>query len=447
MAPTLVGEQAVVVGAGMGGLAAAALADHFERVVVLERDTLPPDATHRAGTPQSRHIHALLAGGQRALGELFPGFDRDLASAGAVPLRVTLDVRIEMPGYDPFPQRDLGFVTCSMSRPLIEFVVRRRVERHANITLRPRCRMREFVPSADRAAVTAVCFENADGKSETLPADLVVDASGRASPTLGLLESIGQPMPEETVIGVDIGYATAVFAIPDDAPSDWKAMRTVPNIRESTRGGLMLPLEGGRWMVTVGGRHGDKPPGDGDGFLAFTRQLRTSTLYDAIRHAERLGDVFRFGLSASVWRHFERLEAFPRGLLPFSDTICRFNPVYGQGMSVAAQEAVLLRRLLASGEGDPLAGLAPAFFAEACGLIETPWTSAAVPDFAFPETKGQRPPDLDRMLRFRRAFNRLAAADPAVHKLTTEVGHLLKPRSVLRDPGLVERVQAMMTDA
>jgi 2-polyprenyl-6-methoxyphenol hydroxylase-like FAD-dependent oxidoreductase len=448
MAPTLVGEQAVVVGAGMGGLAAAAaLADHFERVVVLERDTLPPDATHRAGTPQSRHIHALLAGGQRALGELFPGFDRDLASAGAVPLRVTLDVRIEMPGYDPFPQRDLGFVTCSMSRPLIEFVVRRRVERHANITLRPRCRMREFVPSADRAAVTAVCFENADGKSETLPADLVVDASGRASPTLGLLESIGQPMPEETVIGVDIGYATAVFAIPDDAPSDWKAMRTVPNIRESTRGGLMLPLEGGRWMVTVGGRHGDKPPGDGDGFLAFTRQLRTSTLYDAIRHAERLGDVFRFGFSASVWRHFERLEAFPRGLLPFSDTICRFNPVYGQGMSVAAQEAVLLRRLLASGEGDPLAGLAPAFFAEACGLIETPWTSAAVPDFAFPETKGQRPPDLDRMLRFRRAFNRLAAADPAVHKLTTEVGHLLKPRSVLRDPGLVERLQAMMTDA
>jgi 2-polyprenyl-6-methoxyphenol hydroxylase-like FAD-dependent oxidoreductase len=448
MAPTLVGEQAVVVGAGMGGLAAAAaLADHFERVVVLERDTLPPDATHRAGTPQSRHIHALLAGGQRALGELFPGFDRDLASAGAVPLRVTLDVRIEMPGYDPFPQRDLGFVTCSMSRPLIEFVVRRRVERHANITLRPRCRMREFVPSADRAAVTAVCFENADGKSETLPADLVVDASGRASPTLGLLESIGQPMPEETVIGVDIGYATAVFAIPDDAPSDWKAMRTVPNIRESTRGGLMLPLEGGRWMVTVGGRHGDKPPRDGDGFPAFTRQLRTSTLYDAIRHAERLGDVFRFGFSASVWRHFERLEAFPRGLLPFSDTICRFNPVYGQGMSVAAQEAVLLRRLLASGEGDPLAGLAPAFFAEACGLIETPWTSAAVPDFAFPETKGQRPPDLDRMLRFRRAFNRLAAADPAVHKLTTEVGHLLKPRSVLRDPGLVERVQAMMTDA
>jgi len=448
MASTLIGEQAVVVGAGMGGLAAAgALADHFERVVVLERDTLPLDAAHRAGTPQSRHIHGLLAGGQRALGELFPGFEQDLARAGAVPLRVTRDVRIEMPGYDPFPQRDLGFVTYSMSRPLIELVVRRCVERLANITLRPRCRVRGLAPSAGRAADIAVCFDNANGESETMPADLVVDASGRGNLTLDLLESIGQPMPEETVIGVDIGYATAVFAIPDDAPSDWKAMRTVPNIRESSRGGLMLPLEGGRWMVTIGGRHGDKPPGDGDGFLAFTRQLRTSTLYDAIRHAEPLGDVVRFGFSASVWRHFERLETFPRGLLPFSDAICRFNPVYGQGMSVAAQEAVLLRGLLGSREGDPLNELAPAFFAKACGLIETPWASAAVPDFAFPETEGERPPDLDRTLKFRGAFNRLAAADPAVHKLITEVGHLLKPRSVLRDPGLVERVQAMMTEA
>ena len=174
----------------MGGLTAAgALAEYFEQVVVLERDTLPPDAAHRAGTPQSRHIHGLLAGGQRALGELFPGFEQDLASAGALPLRVTLDARIEMPGYDPFPQRDLGLAVYSMSRPLIELVVRRRVEQNVNITLRPRCRVRELVPSADRAAVTGVCFENPDGKGETLPAELVVDASGRGTLTRSLLEA------------------------------------------------------------------------------------------------------------------------------------------------------------------------------------------------------------------------------------------------------------------
>ena len=213
MASHLIGKQAVVVGAGMGGLTAAgALAEYCEQVVVLERDALPSEAAHRAGTPQSRHIHGLLAGGQRALGELFPGFEQDLAGAGALPLRITLDVRTEMPGYDPFPQRDLGLLTYSMSRPLIELVVRRRVEQNANIIFRPRCRVRELVPSVDRAAVIAVCFENADGESETLPAELVVDASGRGSLTRSLLESIGQPLPDETVIGVDIGYATAVFA-------------------------------------------------------------------------------------------------------------------------------------------------------------------------------------------------------------------------------------------
>jgi 2-polyprenyl-6-methoxyphenol hydroxylase-like FAD-dependent oxidoreductase len=448
MVSHFIGKQAVVVGAGMGGLTAAgALAEYFERVFVLERDTLPPDAAHRAGTPQSRHIHGLLAGGQRALGELFPGFEQDLAGAGALPLRVALDARIEMSGYDPFPQRDLGLVTYSMSRPLIELVVRRRVEQNANITLRPRCRVRQLVPSADRTTVIAVCFENADGKSETLPAELVVDASGRGTLTRSLLESIGQPPPEETVIGVDIGYATAVFAIPDDAPSDWKALRTLPRPPETRGGALLLPLEGGRWMVTLGGRRGNKPPGDTGGFMAFAQQLRTPTLYKAIGHAKRLGDVVRFGFPASVWRHFERLETFPRGLLPFGDAICCFNPVYGQGMSVAAQEALLLRRLLGSGEGDPLGGLAPAFFAEACGLIETPWAAAAVPDLAFPETKGPRPPDLDGMLKFGRALNCLAAADSAVHQQMIEVQHLIRPRSALRDPNLVQRVRMVMAES
>ena len=183
------------------------------------------------------------------------------------------------------------------------------------------------------------------------------------------------------------------------------------------------------------------------GFLTFAQQLRTPTLYNAIGHAELLDDVVRFGFTASVWRHFERLESFPRGLLPLGDAICCLNPVYGQGMSVAAQEALLLQRLLRSQEGDPLAGLAPAFFAEASGLIETPWASAAVPDLAFSETEGQRPPDLERTLRFRRALNRLMAADPAVHQKVLEVQHLMKPRSVLLDPALVERVQAMMGEA
>src|SRR4051812_41656375 len=121
MASTRIGKQALVVGAGIGGLTAAgALADHFDRVLILERDTLPSEPTYRAGTPQARHVHALLLSGQRALSELFPGFEQDLAGAGAVPLRVGLDVRMERPGYDPFPKRDLGSSHFSGSRPAVE---------------------------------------------------------------------------------------------------------------------------------------------------------------------------------------------------------------------------------------------------------------------------------------------------------------------------------------
>jgi flavin-dependent dehydrogenase len=210
----------------------------------------------------------------------------------------------------------------------------------------------------------------------------------------------------------------------------------------------MLPIEGNRWMATIGGRHGDVPSGDVEGFLTYARALRTPTIYNAISHAKRLDGVARYGFPESVRRHFERLDVFPRGLLPIGDAICRFNPIYGQGMSVAALEACLLQRLLKrlGGDTNPIAGLASTFFAEVQTLIETPW-SAAILDFVFPDTRGQRPADFDTTLKFGIALTQLAAEDPAVHKLTAEVQHLLKPRSVYRDPALVQRVLAKMAEA
>lgn len=446
-----IADQAVIIGAGLGGLSAAcALAPYFVHVTVLERDGLPAEGPdQRSGTPQDRHLHVLLAGGERALAELFPGFAHDLAAAGAVPIRVDLDIRRELPGYDPFPARDFGWLMRSMTRPLVEFTVRQHVERHGNISLRQHCRARGIVATPDGAAITAAWCEAADGTSESIPADLVVDASGRGRLTRDMLASTGRPLPEETRIGVDIGYATALFAIPEDAPADWKSAMTYPEAPRDGLGGLMFPVEGGRWIVTLPSAHGGPLPGNGDEFLAHARQLRTPTIHDAIKDAKRLSDVARFGFPASVWRHFDRLDALPRGLLPLGDAICRFNPIYGQGMSVAAQEACLLRRLLAEradAGGDPLAGLAPAFLAGAAALIETPWAMAAIPDLIYPQTRGQRPPGFEDMVRFGRAFTRLAARDPAVNELMLQVRNLLKPYSAYRDPELVRRVAAVMAE-
>lgn len=449
MTRTLLGKRAVVIGAGMAGLAAAkALTDHFEQVVVLERDHRSPDAGPRPGTPQARHPHGLLAGGQRALEQLFPGFEQDLIRAGAVPIRAGLDFRLEAPGYDPFPQRDLGWVTYGISRPLLESVLRRRLEQQAGVTVLAGHRVLEIVARPDGSEVTGVCCETSGGREETLATDLVVDASGRGVLTLALLKATGCGVPDESTVGVDLGYATMAFIMPDDAPAEWKAVVTQAKIPESSRFGLLFPLEENCWILTVSGRNGEWPSGDREGFMEFVRQLRTPTISNAIANAHPLTDVMRMGFAESVRRHFEQLQNFPRGLLPIGDAVCRFNPIYGQGMSVAAQEACVLQRLLcAARTGDFRAKLRRRYFAEIQPLIEAPWTTAAVPDFTFPDTRGRRPADLENTLKFRHALFDLAARDPEVHKLFLEVQHLLRPLSAYQDSGLVQRVTAAMAAA
>ncbi|HWO34969.1 MAG TPA: FAD-dependent oxidoreductase, partial [Candidatus Acidoferrum sp.] len=199
---SLIEKKAIVIGAGMGGLTAAkALSNHVGRVTVLDRDTLPSQVQHRIGTAQSKHTHALIGGGLKALSVLFPGFDEDVHRAGAVKLRVGLEACMERPGYDPFPARDLGFDIYSASRPLFELVTRRRIEQQENIELLPKSRVTKLIASQDESAVTGVRWESADGEVHTLHADIIVDASGRGTLTLELLDAQGLPRPEETEIG------------------------------------------------------------------------------------------------------------------------------------------------------------------------------------------------------------------------------------------------------
>jgi 2-polyprenyl-6-methoxyphenol hydroxylase-like FAD-dependent oxidoreductase len=444
--PNTKGRQAAVIGAGMGGLAAAkALSGYFDGVTVLDRDSLPANPEPRQGTPQSRHAHALLAAGQAALEELFPDFTSDLEKAGAQRVRNGRDIWWERPGFDPFPVRDLGSDGFCMSRPLLEFVTRRCVEQQENIVLRPRCRAVELVASRDQKGVAGVRFEDAEGRVSTLDSDLVVDASGRGALTLALLERIGAAKPQETDIGIDITYASAIFENLEESSSAWKGLVHVPRPPDSRRGALILPIENKQWIVSLGEAHGGTPPGDIEGFLAFAEGLRTPTVYHAIKNAKPVGGIARFNFPNSVRRHFEELRKFPRGLIPIADAICRFNPAFGQGMSVAAQEACLLKRLLDERRGlpNPLDGLAQVFFAEIQGLLDAPW-GVAENDFIYPQTRGQRPADFEKRLQYGIALTRLAAEDPSVHKILAEVSGLLKPPSVLREPQLAGRVAPLM---
>lgn len=449
MSTWFAGRHAVVIGAGIGGLsAAAALAGHFSKVVVVERDKLPPGAAARPGVPQGKHPHGLLAGGMAALSKLFPGLASSLTQAGALVSDAGADALIEVAGLQPFPRRHLDVHTFLMSRPLIEAVLRNRLAEHENVMLRDSTRVMEIVarPSGD---VAGVRVESREGEQEVLAADLVVDASGRGVPTLDFLKAAGRPVPQESVVGVDLTYGTATYSFPPGAAPGFKVALTLAKAPERSRCGFMMMREGGFWYVLFAGRGEDRPPVDEDAFLAFAKGLDTPTIYDALRKGRRHGEILRFGFQESRWRRFERLDSLPAGLLPIGDAICRLNPVYGQGMAVAALEALQLRDLLDAQGSDSgsLATLGPRFLAGAVPLIETAWNMAELADLVYPETRGEKPADFQKALEMQVVLNRLAIQDADVQKLMVEVRHLLKPGTALHDPEIQRKAEALREQA
>jgi 2-polyprenyl-6-methoxyphenol hydroxylase-like FAD-dependent oxidoreductase len=439
------GKRAVIIGAGMGGLAAAgALAKYFERVDILERDRLTVSGVSRSGTPQDRHPHGLLAGGLRALDQIVPGYRRDLAAAGAVPVAFPREVQFERPDVGVLPKRDFGISMLCATRPLIELVLRRRAEAVENVTLRPATRVTGIVPATAGAGVRGVRFVNDSGRSETFDADLVVDASGRGAPTLTLLDARGWDRPQMTEIGVDITYATAVVEIPPNATTEWKAVLTLPDPPHVALHSVLVPTEDGRWIIAIADHSATSWIETWDAFLEASRSLITPTVHNALRFAQPPEGIRHYRFPVSTWNHFERLPRLPRGVLPVADSLCRFNPIYGQGMSSAAKQARLLEDVLhrAADEPDPIAALQSGFMAEVASVLETPWTLSTSADLAFPQTRGERPDNFAEARQFEAALFRAAVVDPVVHRTVMEVSQLLQPQSLLQEPDIMRRIEA-----
>ena len=447
---SFVGRRAVVVGAGIGGLTmAGALAKHFERVEIFERDHLPLSSSSRPGTPQDRHPHGLLAGGLKALGEVFPGFDSDLAKAGAVTVKVARDVQYERPDVGVLPMRDFGLSLLCASRPLIELVLRRRAEAMANIALWPKCRVTGIVPTTSGTAVDGIRFDAGSGRSEILAADLVVDASGRGALTATLFDALGWERPTETEVGVDLSYATVVVAIPPNAASDWKLVLTQPDPPFLALHAVLVPIEGDRSIIAIANHRATSRLETWDTFLDASRSLITPTVYNALRCAQPPEGIRHYRFPVSTWKHFERLPRLPHGVLPVADSLCRFNPIHGQGMSSAALQAGMLQDVLrrTATEPDPIASLQAEFMAEVATVLETPWTMSTSADLAFPQTRGERPDDFAEAQRFDAALFRAAVADPVVHRAMIEVAQLLQPRTRLQEPDIMRRIEAVPTKA
>lgn len=431
---------AVVIGAGIAGLLAArVLAEHVGRVVVLERDTLPEDAVPRGGAPQSAHAHALLSRGLGVLEELFPGLTADLVAQGAMAGDPQEHFRWITEGR-PMARGTSGLGGLLVSRPLLEREVRRRTLADPRIGVRERVVVR--APLHDGAGrVTGVAGVHRDdpaGHGEhRWDADLVVDASGRQSSAPGWLSALGFEPPQEERVEVDVAYATRHYRRePGHLDGDLGlAMAATPDI---PRGGVLLAQEGDRWICGLSGFVGNRPPLDHDGFEAYAASLPSPVLYDLIRSAVPLDEPRRFRYPASVRRRYERLRRSPRGLLVTGDAICSFDPVYGQGMTVACLEASVLRDVLRGGLDRP--SLAQEFWRACAPVVDIPWQIAAGGDRRLPGVPGP----VDRRTRLLNGYvarvQRAAAVDPAVGTAFLRVANLEAPPSSLVSPSVLARV-------
>lgn len=437
-----VGQRAVVIGAGVGGLsAAAALSTHFDEVMVVDRDMLPMEPGSRAGVPQDRHPHGILAGGLQALETLLPGYRDALADAGAVSVNLFRDFRFERPDIGSMPQRDCGVTILSASRPLIEVVLRRKVMAISNIDFRSGCRALEIVGSGARPAVR---LQERAGVPTLTPADLVIDAGGRGTLTLALLDELGWTKPAETIVGVDISYTSVVLPWAPDEARNWQMAFTDADPPDLPCAAFLLPVEQGCCYLALAEHHAPSRPRNWADLLGTLRRLRTTTIYDTVCNLCPIGDLRHFLLEESRWRHFESLPKLLPGVLPLADSLCRFNPIYGQGMSVAAREAKLLRDVLGQveGEADPIAALQARFMSNVGALLQFPWAIGVNADFAYRGTRGTLPDGYAEAVAFEAALFRAAAADPIVHRAFSNAMQLLEPFEVLQSPDIKRRIDA-----
>jgi 2-polyprenyl-6-methoxyphenol hydroxylase-like FAD-dependent oxidoreductase len=432
-----IGDRAVVLGGSLAGmLAARVLADAYAQVTVIDRDELPETPMHRRGVPHGRHIHALLARGQQALEELFPGLTAELVARGVPAGDLLADTRLYLSGHR-LRQAHAGLVVLCASRPVLEGHVRARVRALPNLRFLDSCDIVGLAATPDgRRVAGARVLRRADGSAEELlGADLVVDATGRGARTPIWLEALGYARPETEQVRVGLGYATRTYRLPPDALGGDLAVVQAATPQHPRTGALQL-LEGDRWMLTLGGILGDHPPTDPDGFLEFARSLRFPDIYQTVRDAEPLDDPVGFRFPASVRHRYERLDRFPDGLLVLGDAVSSFNPVYGQGMTVAALEALALRRHLERGaEPQPRR-----WFRDLAHLVDVPWEIAAGGDLVFPGVSGRRTLKTRLVNAYIVRLHAAAAHDASLAGAFVRVAGLVaSPQSLLR-PGIAVRV-------
>lgn len=433
------GDHAVVLGASMAGLLAArVLTTTYRRVTVIDRDILPGIGVHRRGVPHGRHLHALHPRGREVLEELFPGFTAGAVQAGAQTGDGLGTLRLLLSGHR-LRQGDVGRSGLFTSRPFLEGQVRSRVRALRGVTFVEGADIVGLMTTPDRRRVTGATVYETGGKGhrqrQPITADLVVDATGRGSRTPVWLQEWGYQRPAEDRVDIGLGYATRTLRLRPEATGHDKFIGVGATLDNPRMGGLGA-VEGGQHIVSLGGILGDYPPTDSAGFDAFAASLPFPDIAEAIGGAEPLDEPVGFRFPASVRHRYERLREFPDGLLVIGDAVSSFNPIYGQGMTVAANQAMVLRRLLIR-NAEPSARQ---YFRLIAKTVDPPWDITVGADLAFPDVPGVRTVKIRLVNAYMSQLHAAASQDAALSAAFVRVlGLIDRPEGLLR-PDRVLRV-------
>ncbi|MEM7799020.1 MAG: FAD-dependent monooxygenase [Chloroflexota bacterium] len=440
-------RRAVVIGGSVAGLTAArALSNHFEQVTVIERGPFADGIDFPKGVPQSRHPHALLIRGEQILEDFFPGFRKSLISGGAQPLNFGRDFNIRMPdGWLPHYETDMEAIATS--RRLLDHTLYQRLVFHPRISFRPYSEMKELCTDGINQAVVGVQIYNRESKEiDEIPAEFVVDASGRSSRAPEWLAQLGIQPPQEQTVNAFPGYSTRIYKAPAEQAEQAQTLYIMPNPPAVSRGAIVMPLEDGHLHVTLIGMNGDYPPTDDDGFLAFARSLVSPKVADLIQTAEPASPIWGYRNAANRLRRFDRLERYLEGFVVLGDAVYALNPVYGQGITLAAIGSQLLDELLAEHVSikrqSAFEGLAETFQKRLAKTLKMPWQTATNEDMRWPNTEGKQALDpISKLLGG--YFKMVLNAMPHSSKVTNafyHVQHMIAPPTVLMRPGVVAEV-------
>jgi 2-polyprenyl-6-methoxyphenol hydroxylase-like FAD-dependent oxidoreductase len=387
-------KRALVIGGGIAGLLVARmLSEHYREVLVVDRDNWPEKPGPRAGTPQSYHLHLLQPGGKMIIQRLFPGFVDDALALGAHPTQNKNTLLINQYGsaVASDPQQDMA---CS--RGLLEWVLRQRVQALPQVRFLTSQEVVSLETTPDRTRVTGVRLRSRGQQEEqgTVHADLVIDASGRSSKLSQWLLDMGYEVPAEDHVNASIGYSTRYYKAPVSGGEDWNVIRIEGQPEKGIGFGVIEAIENNIWAAIHFRAGGNYPSTDPEEFEREHADLIDPVMAEVLQGAEPLTQPRGFRVPTYVRRHFERMKRWPGGLLVLGDALCHFNPIYGQGMTVAAIETEVLATCLREQASEPQPDFELRAFQRMQEAIYPAWWICTIDDLRWPGVtySGPQPP-------------------------------------------------------